>query len=411
MTPLVGRVGALLAGLFAVNLAASAWPAAEACASQHIAASLAGFPPEAVSRPAYFAEEPSAGASNASFTVRVYGDECNEPMIRVDYATGGGTALPGADFDPKSGTAQVTIPIHSDATHTDAVSVKEDAETEAVTESTDIVLSNPNGARLAPPFIAPLLIIDSDGPPRVAFDGSPYSQSESNPVVRIPVFRAGSVSGSTLLGYSIDPSGDTPASRDHDYTPSTGTISFGPGERVKTVDFSVVNDQFAEAPETVTISLNGSEPVSPKSTTFTILDNEEGNAPTSKLHHPRHRWRYPFNDYRIREIHVFTKDEQGGSGVVHVELALRRTMTNGKCAWWNGKRFQGGDCSKVRWRPTKAYEPGNFYYYRIKALAPSVGTRVKNYTAYARAIDGAGNVESLLQPRRNRNTFEVKRKG
>jgi hypothetical protein len=33
-----------------------------------------------------------------------------------------------------------------------------------------------------------------------------------------------------------------------------------------------------------------------------------------------------------------------------------------------------------------------------------------NYTAYARAIDGAGNVESLLQLRRNRNTFEVKRK-
>jgi hypothetical protein len=106
------------------------------------------------------------------------------------------------------------------------------------------------------------------------------------------------------------------------------------------------------------------------------------------LHHPRHRWRYPYNDYRIREIHVFTEDEQGGSGVVQVDLALRRRMTNGKCAWWNGKRFRGGDCSDRLWRRMKVYEPGTFYYYRIKAIGSSVGTRVKNYTAYGRAIDG-----------------------
>jgi hypothetical protein len=93
-----------------------------------------------------------------------------------------------------------------------------------------------------------------------------------------------------------------------------------------------------------------------------------------------------------------------------VELALRRKMMKGKCGWWNGKRFRRGDCSKPLWRTMKAYEPGKFYYYRIKALAPSVGTRIMNYTGYARAIDGAGNVESLLQPKRNRNTFEIRRK-
>jgi hypothetical protein len=60
--------------------------------------------------------------------------------------------------------------------------------------------------------------------------------------------------------------------------------------------------------------------------------------------------------------------------------------------------------------PTKVYEAGHFYYFRVKALAPSVGTRTRNYTAFARAIDGAGNIESLLQPKRNRNTFEVKPK-
>jgi len=179
---------------------------------------------------------------------------------------------------------------------------------------------------------------------------------------------------------------------------------------VKTIDISLVNDAVAEPPETLTISLTGVEVVSPSATTFTILDNEEGNVPKSKFHHPRHRWRYPYNDYRVREIHVFTKDELGGSGVVAVEIALRRRMMNGKCAWWNGKRFRRGDCSEKLWRPTKAYEPGDFYYYRIKALGPSVGTPIMNYTGFARAIDGAGNMESLLQPKRNRNTFEIRRK-
>jgi hypothetical protein len=189
-------------------------------------------------------------------------------------------------------------------------------------------------------------------------------------------------------------------------TPSP--LVFAPGERVKLLALAIVNDQIKEADETVQIDLQGA--VSPTSKVVTILDNEEGIAPRSKLHHPRHKWRYPHNDYRVREIHIFTNDEQGGSGVVKVELALRQRMKDGKCGWWNGKRFRRGNCSDPVWRPTKVYEAGHFYYYRLKALTSSVGTRIRNYTAYARAIDGAGNVESLLQPRRNRNTFEVKRK-
>jgi hypothetical protein len=393
-------------------LISPAWSAERACSSQHIAATLVGFAPEAASRPAYFVEEPASGVTNAAFTVRVYGDECTEPTIRVDYATGGGTAQAGLDYDPRSGTAQVTLPVHDDATHTDVVPVKADAELEAVTESTDIVLSNPSGARLAPPFSAPLLIIDEDGSPRVAFDGFPYSQSESTPGVRVPVFRAGQATGSTTVSYSLIPQGASPAAAGADYSASSpGMITFGPGERVKTIDFSLVNDTLSEPPETFTISLAGPEAVSPSTATFTILDNEEAIAPSSKLHHPRHRWRYPYNDYRLREIHVFTKDQVGGSGVVAVELALRRKLVSGKCGWWNGKRFRGGDCSERLWRRMKVYEPGYFYYARMKAIGSSIGTNVMNYTAYARAIDGAGNVETLLKPRTNRNTFEVKRKG
>jgi hypothetical protein len=39
-----------------------------------------------------------------------------------------------------------------------------------------------------------------------------------------------------------------------------------------------------------------------------------------------------------------------------------------------------------------------------------VGTRIKDYTAFSRAIDGAGNVEKDFAEKRNANTFEVKRR-
>lgn len=351
------------------------------------------------------------GAVDARFTVRVRGDDCSGPTILVNYATSGGTAQPGADFDPQAGTAALSLPEHADDSMDVPVPVKFDGLVESVTETTDILLSNPVGARLDAPSNAVLFIIDSDGTTRVALDGAPYSQSESTPGVRIPVFRAGSVAGPSSVAYSITPGATNPGTAGADYAATTpGTISFAPNERVKTIDFSLVNDSIGEPPENLTVSLSGGDVVAPSTTTFTILDNEEGMPPRSKLHHPRHRWRYPHNDYRIREIHVFTKDELGGSGVVEVELALRRRTMSGKCAWWNGKRFRGGDCSEKVWRGMKVYEPGFFYYYRIKALGPSVGTRILNYTAYARSIDGAGNVENLLQQRRNRNTFEIKRK-
>jgi hypothetical protein len=40
-----------------------------------------------------------------------------------------------------------------------------------------------------------------------------------------------------------------------------------------------------------------------------------------------------------------------------------------------------------------------------------VGSKIKDYTAFSRAIDGAGNVEKEFTKKRNANTFEIRRKG
>jgi Calx-beta domain-containing protein len=390
-------------------------PAAAACAAtSHARAKLDGFTANVGLQSFYAHIENEA---QATFRVRNVGDDCVGTLLTASYATKDVTTTANVDYSAVAGQTQ---PLNDEPhpednpapTFQDVNVPIINNDDQPVVESVQISVSVPAGAALSEPSAVPLYIVDDDGATRLGLDSYPYAQSETVSGVEVPVFRAGTdVSGTAAVTYSFGPGAQSPATPGQDFQSTPGTVSFQPNERWKLIPLTILEDSVAEPAETLQISLQGAGVVPAVSmTTFTILDNEEGNAPSSKLHHPRHRWRYPYNDYRIREIHVFTKDELGGSGVIAVELALRRRLTNGKCAWWNGKRFRGGNCSEKLWRSMKVYEPGYFYYLRLRAIAPSVGTRVMNYTAYARATDGAGNVESLLQQRRNRNTFEVKQR-
>jgi hypothetical protein len=93
--------------------------------------------------------------------------------------------------------------------------------------------------------------------------------------------------------------------------------------------------------------------------------------------------------------------------VVAAEMALRRNLVNGKCVWNAKKGWQKKDCQNRTWLPTKYDDVGELFYYRMKQLKSSVGTKIKDYTAFSRAIDGAGNVEKQFTKKRNMNTFEA----
>jgi hypothetical protein len=379
-----------------------------ACASNHIRILLTGFPSEGSSRFIYYAVE---SQGSASFTILAGGDACSE-NASVGYSASGGTATAGADYQQTSGTESFFLPPHESDSKSVSVTILNDSnDLEAHVESIQVGLSNPQNASLGAPATAPILIIDDDGPTRWGLEGSEHTQSETFPSLRIPVFLAGDAPG-TSVGYTITPDSATPATAGQDYQGSSGTLTFGPGERVKTIDLTLVNDPVAESPESFIVSVAGAVPGAGQMK-VTILDNEEGDRPTSRLHHPRHSWRYKKSDYRIREIHIFASDPTAGgrlaSGVVAAQLALRRNMKNGKCQWWTGEGWERRDCQNREWLETQ-YDPvGELYRYRMKQLKSSVGTRVKNYTAFSRAIDGAGNIEGDFNEKRNANTFEVKR--
>ena len=185
-------------------------------------------------------------------------------------------------------------------------------------------------------------------------------------------------------------------------------MTFGGGERAKLIPITVLDDLDAEGSESFTVTLSGPGVVQePSSVTFFIRDNEERIKPTSTLHHPNNKKKYRNDDYRIREIHVFTKDNPGGAGVVDADFALRRNLKGGKCQWWvKGRRFKKGDCDKTRWKNMGKFET-NYFFIRMEALPPSKG-KIEDYTAFSRAVDGAGNIETFLNSGENFNTFEIK---
>lgn len=390
-------------------------PATASCGDVYPAMALGPFPDDALTTTPLFYASDDAGSG--TFSVRWTGFSCGRDLrVDAEYSDTPGSATEPADYLVPQGqrTPQVcessAISPGCPSEATVSFPVTGDALVEQVTEELTIVLSNPGGGSLDLPSSAPFVLVDANGPARVAFDELPYSGSESYETLAVAVWRGGPTVGTTEVPYTTAPGANAPATADADYSvTSPNPLVFGPGDRVELITLKVTNDELTEGDETVDLVLqtpNGALLDTPGTKTVTIKDNEESIPPQSRFHHPRQGLRYRPDDFRIREIHVFTSD-QGGSDVVSADIALRRNNENGRCAWWTGRKFKRGPCSDERWIPLHRYEP-DFFYQRFDALRPSAGTSIEDYTAYARARDGAGNVEKILQRGRNANTFEIK---
>jgi Calx-beta domain len=379
---------------------------------------LAGFPGEAQNNPLYFTPEPHEGDSQASFAVEsTY--SCLGPTTAHYDVSGGNAGV--SDYTATSGS----IPFPAEGgTEARSVTIHSDDVIETV-EKTEVALTAVENAWRGTPFRAPMYIVDTDGAPRTSFGESSLRTYESNPKVAVPVFRSGSADSAAAVPLSISSAPEPGATEGEDYTLSApASLEFAAGERAKVLVLTVINDTTPELDENVTLTLSGAGIGSPSSVMVTISRNDgfgDVTPPYSQFHHPKHGWtyfpgRFGQRSYRrIAEVHVFTGDEGTPiSGVARVKIALRKKLKSGACAWWNGDEFGRRACWNEDWvsEGIGSYEE-NFFYFRLqrqmggKRLTPSIGTRVRNYTIYSRAIDHNGNVETRRQQGRDANTFEV----
>jgi Calx-beta domain-containing protein len=390
-----------MVGLFLLPVAEV--PASAACGDIYPAMSLGPFSADATPPVFYGADAQSSG----SFKVRFTGLACGQAVaVSAEYSDSAGSAVEGVDYSMPSGRTPNVCETGCPKEQTVPFTILGDG-VEPVAESFTITLGNPLGGSLDPPSNAPFVLVDGDGPNRVGFDDLPYFQSESYDTLVVPVWLAGPATGATV-SYTVGAGPGAGATPNDDFAVvSPNPLVFAGGDRVELITLSVVNDQLSEGEETVQIDLQGA--ASPSSKVVTIQDNEENVPPTSRIHHPRHKWRYRKGDYRIREVHVFSHDNPQGSGVTGTQFALRRNLENGDCVWLTKGGWQKKDCQNREWLDAAYDETGQLWRVRLKQLKSSVGTRIRNYTAYSRAIDGAGNVERTFKEKRNANTFEVKR--
>jgi hypothetical protein len=115
-----------------------------------------------------------------------------------------------------------------------------------------------------------------------------YNASEADGHVTITVNRTGDTTGAAAIEYATpDTAGlqncsvlNGVALQRCDYAMTTGTLRFAPGETSKTIDIALVDDSYAEGPESFTITLSNpvGEGLGTVSTaTVTVADNEATN--------------------------------------------------------------------------------------------------------------------------------------
>jgi len=128
----------------------------------------------------------------------------------------------------------------------------------------------------------------------------------------------------------------------------------------------------------------------------------DADRPSSRIGHPADGRTY--GQLGVQTLRGSASDRL--SGIARVEVAIRQLLTNGTCRWM-GRRggFVDRACDRPQWLPARGTLSWVFPLRRV--LPESIGV-IKSYRAYARATDGAGNVERRFQRGRNANTFEVR---
>ena len=177
--------------------------------------------------------------------------------VRVDYATSGGTAAEGSDYTRSSG--MLIFPRGTTA-RTVTVQTTDDTEQES-TERFTVVLSRPENATVQT-GTGTATITDNDGAPPPPPPPPPPplevsigdARADEGEVAEFEVRLSVASAQAVTVGYATK---DGTALAGTDYTMTSGTLTFGVGTTVKTVEVRTTEDELKESDEGFTVELSG----------------------------------------------------------------------------------------------------------------------------------------------------------
>lgn len=218
----------------------------------------------------FWLETYSVDENDGTATITVVLNAASGNTVTVDYATSDGTARAGSDYSPASGTLTFNPGVTS---RTFTVHITDDTLDEA-DETVTLALSNASNATLGGTNPTTLTIEDDDSLPTVSFGAATYSVNEGAGSASIAV----DLSAPSGRLVEVDcATSDGTATAGSDYTASSATIYFYPGDTSRGFAVPITEDGVDEANETVRLTLSDASNATIGGTnpaTLTIVDND-----------------------------------------------------------------------------------------------------------------------------------------
>jgi hypothetical protein len=220
----------------------------------------------------------SEGAGTADFTLTLSG--ATAQPVRVDYSVIAGpsspAATPGTDTAATSGiwfipagasSANVSLALTDD-------SVDEPDEYFSVALTAVSGVNNPSFATTLK--VSDILLTDDDGQPALAVDSPSIAEGTGGSTSMVFTVSLSPASGRAVTVDYATANGSATAGSD--YTATSGTLSFAPGETSKQVSVPITTDAASEDDETLTLTLSNpaNATLGTASGTGTIQDDDAG---------------------------------------------------------------------------------------------------------------------------------------
>ena len=200
----------------------------------------------------------------AAFTVTL--SSSSEVPVTVSYETVDGTATAGADYTTTSGTLSFTP---GQTTKRVEVQTLPDTDQEGA-ESFTVRLSGATGATLTD-GVATGTILDDDDRPSLRIGDARVTEGGT---AEFTVTLSSAATGAVTVSYATV---DGTATAGADYTTTSGTLSFTPGQTTKRVEVQTLPDTDQEGAESFTVRLSGATgaTLTDGVATGTILDDDD----------------------------------------------------------------------------------------------------------------------------------------
>lgn len=256
----------------------------------------------------------SETATNALIAVRRVGGTTGEVRARIN--TVGQTATSGEDYQDVS--FELVFP-NAETFRTILVPIKDDILIEG-DENVALQLADVSGGAVLGPQPTATLIIQSDDS-LVEFSAPEYSISENfvTGSATITIRRTGSIQLPATITFAT---ADLTATAGADYSTVNTTVTFAPGESMRTIAVPISDDSIVEGDERIRLTLTnliGSGRFGTASATLTIVDNDFAPG----------RIRFTSEVYSGTEsgrvIIVTLRRTEGTTGVVSVDYATSRS--------------------------------------------------------------------------------------